>query len=66
MVLGIHHRIYLAFTDNARGYIPQEILKNIPLIDNCYRFNHFENIAFFFCPTLSGRVVLNGLIIALY
>ena len=50
----------LSLTINfARRYIPQEILKNIPLIDNCYRFNHFENqnIAFFFCPTLSESLI---------
>ena len=51
---------WLSLTRNfARRYIPQEILKNIPLIDTCYRFNHFENqnIAFFFCPTLSEGLI---------
>ena len=50
----------LSLTVNfARRYIPREILKNIPLINNCYRFNCFENqnIAFFFCPTLLKNLV---------
>ena len=50
----------LSLTINfARRYIPQEILKNIPLIDNHYQFNQFENqnIAFFFCPTLSEGLI---------
>lgn len=51
---------YLALSKNlAEKYIPQDILKNIPMVNRCYRFNRLDSqhIAFFFCPFLSVALI---------